>query len=329
MKEKKPLVSILTSCYNGSKFIEQYGECLLSQTYRPLECIIVNDGSEDDSARKLEELSIKVKNTDIALTIVHQNNMGLAGGISTAFSHSKGEYLICWDIDDIFSSDNVETLANLLIDNPEAGAALANGYHVDDTNPGILLQSFSERHSNFCPEKNIFEQLICAKAWNWAGCYIARADILTALYGGRRIPIPQAWKNAQNLQLLLPSAKMGCVYTPTHIMKYVRNTSSLINKDTSYERQIRLLNIFQDIRRELLEILGEIKYVHMLNEHYTEARLMLAYTHNNLQDFNHEYAALQGQVSIEKRLFHAIINHKHWLKVLFLRLLNKGSKLIR
>ena len=328
MKAKNPLVSILTSCYNGSKFIERYGECLLAQTYRPLECIIVNDGSEDDSARKLEELSIKVKNADIGLKIVHQNNMGLAGGISTAFSHSKGEYLICWDIDDIFSSDNVETLANLLIDNPEAGAALANGYHVDDTNPGILLQSFSERHSNFCPEKNIYEQLVLGNTWNWAGSYMVRAEILISVYGNRSVPIAQAWKNAQNLQLLLPAAKKGCVYTPDRVMRYVRNTSSLINKDSSYEKQLHLMNIFHGIRREMLDILGEKNFNESLNNHYNEIRLLLAYTHHRVDDFNKEYRILKTK-SIEYRLFNALINHHSSIKIAFFRLLNKIAKFFK
>ena len=62
MEKEKPLVSILTSCYNGGKYIDQYAGCLLSQTYRPLECIIVNDGSEDDSGQKLEELAKKAEN---------------------------------------------------------------------------------------------------------------------------------------------------------------------------------------------------------------------------------------------------------------------------
>lgn len=326
MKEENPLVSILTSCYNGSKFIEQYGECLLVQSYRPLECIIVNDGSEDDSAQKLEKLAIKANTAGISTKIVNQDNQGLAGGISTAFTNSMGEYLICWDIDDIFDSNNVETLANLLIANPKVGAALADGYHVDDSNPGILLQSFSKRHGRFSPAKSIYEQLICAKVWNWAGSYMVRADILTDLYGERRIPIPRAWKNAQNLQLLLPSAKIGCVYTPAHIMKYVRNTSSLINKDSSYERQLRLMNIFQDIRRELLEMLGEDNSIEKLNNHYTEIRLVLAYTHHRVNDFNREYKQLTTK-SIEHRLFHALINHQSTVKIVFFRLLNKILKL--
>lgn len=47
-----PLVSLITPVFNGMPYFKDYLECVLSQTWRPLEFICVNDGSEDNSAEQ-------------------------------------------------------------------------------------------------------------------------------------------------------------------------------------------------------------------------------------------------------------------------------------
>ena len=53
----RDLVSILIPCYNGEKFLDRCFECLLKQTYKTIEIIIVNDGSTDNS----ENIILKYK----------------------------------------------------------------------------------------------------------------------------------------------------------------------------------------------------------------------------------------------------------------------------
>ena len=53
----KPLVSIITPCYNGEAFLKRYFESILNQTYPNLELIFINDGSTD----RTEEIALSYR----------------------------------------------------------------------------------------------------------------------------------------------------------------------------------------------------------------------------------------------------------------------------
>ena len=52
---KKPLVSIITPCYNGETYLSRFFESILNQTYSNLELIFVNDGSTDKTESVVQE----------------------------------------------------------------------------------------------------------------------------------------------------------------------------------------------------------------------------------------------------------------------------------
>ena len=54
---EKKLVSVIIPCYNAEKYLEKCLESLLSQTYRRIELIIVNDGSTDGTEKIIDEYS--------------------------------------------------------------------------------------------------------------------------------------------------------------------------------------------------------------------------------------------------------------------------------
>lgn len=320
-----PLVSILTSCYNGGKFIEQYKNCLLSQTYRPIECIIINDGSEDDSGPLLNNLSEEANQQGIHTRIIHQQNTGNALAISRAYGISTGEYITCWDIDDIFFPENISILVDTLNSSPDCAAAHANGFHADESNKDVVLSTFSEKNPKYTGQ-NLFEHLLAGTSWNWPGAYMVKSHVLEGIYGGRKIPIPRLWKNSQNLQLLLPACYVKSVYQSQPVMKYIYYKHSISHITPTYEEELRRINAYEDIRIQLLEIMGlTSEYQSIVLKAFNKIKMQTAYHHNERPDFVRHFNTLKKlrALTTEDFLMKCIICKENKIKQLIYKIIHK------
>jgi glycosyltransferase involved in cell wall biosynthesis len=92
----KPLVSVVIPAYNASGFIEASIESALTQSFRDLEVIVVNDGSTDDTSERLSAWK------DPRLRVIEQSNRGLAAALNTAVCASRGAFIGFLDADDIW-----------------------------------------------------------------------------------------------------------------------------------------------------------------------------------------------------------------------------------
>ncbi len=244
----KPLVSIIIPCYNGEKIISGMLDSIIAQTYRPIELIIVNDGSTDNSEAVIKDYEEKFKNADIALKYVHQDNQGLGGAINTGLKHFTGDYL-CWaDIDDYYTEDSVELRVEFLESHPE--------YAVVTSDADILLEdSLDKVHSkvsvgiNHNNDENQFWHAIQADSIFCAGCHMFRvADFLKvnpnrSVYPARR---------GQNWQMLLPMYyNYKRYFFDKSLYKYVIYKNSM-SKDFSYAQELERAEEHQKIIIETL-----------------------------------------------------------------------------
>lgn len=99
---KPGLVSIVTPCYNGAKYIAETIESVLSQTYQNWEMIIVDDGSRDNSAEIVNRF------TDSRIIYVYQDNAGSAAARNNGIRRADGQYIALLDADDLWHSDFLE-----------------------------------------------------------------------------------------------------------------------------------------------------------------------------------------------------------------------------
>ena len=72
-------ISIVMSCYNAEKWIEECIESILNQTFENFELIVINDGSTDKTIKILE----KARNNDSRIKIFNQNNTGLTKSLNS------------------------------------------------------------------------------------------------------------------------------------------------------------------------------------------------------------------------------------------------------
>lgn len=111
----QPLVSVLLPVYNGAEFLEGGIESILSQSYRNIELIIINDGSRDDSANVIRKFH------DPRIRAYHQENQGLAVSLNRAIGLSKGVYLARQDQDDLSLPQRIEKQVKFLGAHPHCG----------------------------------------------------------------------------------------------------------------------------------------------------------------------------------------------------------------
>lgn len=110
MIDEKPLVSIIVPVYNAEKYLPHCIESIQNQSYRNLEIILVDDGSRDSSP----ELCDSYAANDSRITVIHQENGGIAKAQNTGLDAAHGEYIAFADNDDILDRRNIELLLHAL-----------------------------------------------------------------------------------------------------------------------------------------------------------------------------------------------------------------------
>ena len=104
----KETVSIIVPVYNCENYLENCVKSLTDQTYSDIEIVLVNDGSEDNSAKICDSLKL----TDSRITVIHQENKGVSAARNKGIEISKGKYFMFVDSDDTISDNAVEFLLN-------------------------------------------------------------------------------------------------------------------------------------------------------------------------------------------------------------------------
>ena len=107
-----PLISVVIPAYNAEQFLDETLESVLSQTYENWECIIVNDGSTDNT----ESVAKKWCEKDSRFRLTNKENGGLSSARNWGIKESKAEYIAFLDADDILTSDSLEVRINVLIE---------------------------------------------------------------------------------------------------------------------------------------------------------------------------------------------------------------------
>ncbi len=119
---KTPLVSIITYCFNGERFVHKYFEAILGQTYPNMELIFFNNGSTDLTGEIAETYREKLIDRGIQARIIHyRENQSTCRLKQEGFSLMRGEYFCGCDSDDLMDPTYVEEMAGYLMTHPDKG----------------------------------------------------------------------------------------------------------------------------------------------------------------------------------------------------------------
>lgn len=112
-------ISIVIPVYNVSEYIEECVHSVMEQTYPNLECILVDDGSKDDSLEKCTTMVAGYQGP-IAFKILHHNeSRGPSAGRNTGLAATTGDYIYYLDSDDFLPPDAMTLLAAQVEKHPD------------------------------------------------------------------------------------------------------------------------------------------------------------------------------------------------------------------
>lgn len=108
--ENSDKVSIIVPIYNVEPFLERCLESIINQSYKNLEILLVDDGSNDGSEKIADNFLIK----DERIRVIHKKNTGVSDTRNVGIKNATGEYICFADADDYLKPDYVEYLLSMI-----------------------------------------------------------------------------------------------------------------------------------------------------------------------------------------------------------------------
>ncbi|MDC0269853.1 glycosyltransferase [Synechococcus sp. AH-551-N23] len=202
---KNPLVSIIIPVYNRETFIADTLNSVDSQLYRPIEIILVNDGSTDNTLQIVKNWDLLHTKPGIYMMILNQANQGAPSARNRGIQKAKGLYLQFLDSDDTLEPTKIIKQIEIL-EKTTSDLAICDFRLIDDkgqyiktySNNGNLLTRFAQGWSIYTSSPLIRSSLIKGKIyWNPSLKINQDIDFLfkTVALAPNYIYTPGAWCN--------------------------------------------------------------------------------------------------------------------------------------
>lgn len=172
--DKQPKVSVIVPVYNGDKYIRDTLLSILNQTYKNIECIVIDDGSTDRTIEVCQEFSSR-------LTILRKANGGQSSALNLGWSRASGDYLSYLSADDILNKTAIERLIRDA-ENVTGDVVVYPLYELINSK-GEQIKIFQ---TLFLEKKSMFERFYCPVG---PGAIFSRS--LFERFGGWRLDLRQ------------------------------------------------------------------------------------------------------------------------------------------
>lgn len=135
----RPLVSVIVPCYNMGNYASDCINSVLAQTYSNWECIIVDDGSTDNT----REISLQLTTLDDRIKYYKKENGGLSSTRNFGIKQANGQFILPLDVDDIISKNYVEEAVEAFNQNPDLKLVYCEAEFFGEKNGPWIQQEFN------------------------------------------------------------------------------------------------------------------------------------------------------------------------------------------
>jgi glycosyltransferase involved in cell wall biosynthesis len=309
----KGLVSIIVPCYNAENYISKFLDSLMSQDYKEIELIIVDDGSTDKSSDVIHEY---ISSTDLNIIYVYQQNSGLPSAINKGLQYVKGEFLTWSDPDDYLYKNSILTKVNFLNNDKEHkfGFVRTKVTLVDEG--GACIRELNDNGMNDIFECLLFEQGVPLTPGN----YLLRMSNFMSV-----LPSVTIMTNVrgQNWQLLLPMAyNFKCGFIDEALNYYLVRSGSMSHSDKSLQDEFYRCDehrniIIQTISRFLIEDEFD-KIVDRIERKYLIKKLFISMRYDDKVLANEFFKKITGK-PLKIRLSYRLYNIRLFKFILALK----------
>jgi len=146
---KMPQVSIIIPAYNHENYISDCLDSVIKQTATDWECLVVNDGSTDNT----KEIILSYTEKNLKIRMINQPNKGLAAARNKGLSEAKGDYIQFIDSDDVIKENKLKLQLDLMLQTNEFALSITNYYYsigndfnIKSSRPWLSTRFRSENH---------------------------------------------------------------------------------------------------------------------------------------------------------------------------------------
>ena len=304
----EPLVSVVIPAYNSEKYLRQCLDSVISQTWKNLDIVCVNDGSSDGSLDILNEYA--ERDSRIRVFTKENEGRGAASARNMGLNNAVGEYIQFLDSDDFFEPDMIETLVNKAV-TTGAEVVVCRGQTFDDELQqvtGILPHPDLQ----YAPDKEAFNwrvvpEYICEIADNYAWNKLFRREILVK-NDLQFTPIPIS--DDQDISMIAPIVAEKVAVADRPFINYRVGTgtsqcdSQTRHPEAAYEgcytvvKKLKELGVWDDVKQSYLNVAIRLmrEYFDRMTE-YNKIEFLY-------RKYNEEIFPLLGAEDLSKDYFH-------------------------
>lgn len=192
-----PLVSVIIPTYNRSRLLRETVDSVLAQTYPNIECVVVDDGSTDDTPAVMAAYAGRI-------VYIRTENQGGTKARNTGIAAARGKFLNFLDHDDLLLPEKIARQMEILRSRPKIGLVHCGYYRMDKD--GRYLDIV-----NHLPEGDVRTEIVQG-CFMWSGAPLVRRQVIEEV----GVFDPSVYSSDQDLWLRIALAgyEFGCAQEP-------------------------------------------------------------------------------------------------------------------
>lgn len=327
-------ISVIIPVYNVEKYLSKCIDSVISQTFKDLEIILIDDGSKDNCSIICDEYS----KIDSRIKVIHKKNGGLSSARNAGLKEATGKYIGFVDSDDWIESSMYETLYNIM-EEYKSDIVQCRFLKTENENADRLLLNSSEKNieiiNNIQALNNLYNDRYVETVVVWNKLY--RKNLFENLI----FPENKIHEDEFIIHKLLYKSEK--VILCDQIMYYYRKTDkSIINSGFSEKKLHKLeavkerADFFKEIKNKNLYKKTLIHYKDLLIEYFFLCKVYLYKDPFHMKKIKHEYRKIffRYLVNTDRKVGDRIMGFAFWLSptlyfILHIKWLNKLIGIMR